>query len=289
MNASVVADVSAITGKAPIWDDRRNVVWWVDIQSQRLLATNMLGRTETISTPSQPGMIALTQSGALILGLEDGLWSYSPEAARWAHLVQVEADRPTVRLNDGKVDGSGRLWFGSMDMTGTGQAIGRLYCRLPSGEISIVREYIKTPNAIVPSADGVGIWFTDSPTRVVQFAAFQGESTANLNWQTVAELPAGMTPDGACEDSQGRLWLSTVGRGLVICLGRDGSTHATHQLPTSRLTMTAFGGKNLDRLYVTSQRRFLDADQLAAQPAGGTLMCLDPGVVGIPVWRIPDL
>ena len=289
MKPSVVADVSAITGKAPIWDDRRDVVWWLDIQSQRLLVTDLFGRTESISTPSQPGMIALAQSGALILGLEDGLWLYSPEAARWAHIAQVEADRPTVRLNDGKVDCSGRLWFGSMDMTGTGQAIGRLYCRLPSGEISVVREGIKTPNAIVPSNDGVGIWFTDSPTRIVQFAAFEGDGSVSLNWKTIVELPSGLTPDGACEDGQGRLWLSTVGQGQVICLGRDGSVHSTHQMPTSRLTMTAFGGKNLDRLYVTSQRRFLDADQLAAQPAGGALMCLDPGVVGTPARRIPDL
>lgn len=289
MTNNVAADVSAITGKAPIWDDRRHVVWWVDIQAQRLHATSLLGSTVSISTPSQPGMVALAQSGALILGLEDGLWRYSPDAAKWSHIAAVEDDRPTVRLNDGKVDGAGRLWFGSMDMTGTGQAIGRLYCRLCSGEIVVIREGIKTPNAIVPSTDGVGIWFTDSPTRIVEFAAFKSRIPADLMWKTVAELPPGMTPDGACEDIQGRLWLSTVGQGLIACLDRDGAIQATHPLPNSRLTMTAFGGNDLDRLYVTSQRRFLTADQLASQPAAGALMYFRPGAIGTPAHRIPNL
>lgn len=289
MNTIIAADVSAITGKAPIWDDRRNVVWWVDIQAQRLLATNLNGTTESIYTPSQPGMVALAQSGALVLGLEDGLWLYSPETTNWVHIAKVEADRPTVRLNDGKVDQIGRLWFGSMDMTGTGRAIGRLYCRTPAGDISVVREGVKTPNAIVPSQDGAGLWFTDSPTGILQFASFDGEDPSNLTWKTIAELPNGKTPDGACEDSYGRLWLSTVGQGEVVCVGRDGAMQVSQQLPTSRLTMTAFGGKNLDRLYVTSQRRFLDANQLASQPAGGTLMCIDPGATGTPAHRIPNL
>jgi sugar lactone lactonase YvrE len=289
MTAMIAAAVSAITGKAAIWDDRREVLWWADIQAQRLLATDSDGKTESIFTPSQPGMIALAQSGALILGLENGLWLYSPEMAHWSHLSTVEADRPTVRLNDGKVDGQGRLWFGSMDMTGTGQAIGRLYCRLPTGEVTSIREGIKTPNAIVPTRDGSGLWFTDSPTRIVQFACFSGTGINNLDWRLVTEMPDWMIPDGACEDANGRLWLGTVGRGRVVCLDREGAILEAHHFPTTRLTMTAFGGKKLDRLYVASQRRFLSADELASQPAAGALFSLCTSAVGLPPNRVPGL
>ncbi|MEV8468336.1 SMP-30/gluconolactonase/LRE family protein [Fluviibacterium sp. DFM31] len=171
-------------------------MWWLDIQAQRLLRTDMNGKTQATPCPWQPGLVALAESGALVEWLETGLWTYAPETGDWRQVSDTEANHPTLCLNDGKPDCHGRLFFGSMDMTGTGQATGRLYCRTPDGAIQVLRDGITVPNAIAPLADGSGLWFADFPT----------------------------------------------------------------------------GGPAGDTLFLTSQRRFLTADELEAQPAAGGLL-----------------
>jgi sugar lactone lactonase YvrE len=53
------------------------------------------------------------------------------------------------------------------------------------------------------------------------------------------------------------------------------------RLPVARVTSCAFGGRNLDTLYLTSARLGLTGRQLAAQPLAGGLFRLQPGVGGL--------
>ena len=53
-------------------------------------------------------------------------------------------------------------------------------------------------------------------------------------------------------------------------------------LPVQRPTMCAFGGKNLDVLYVTSATYPLPEKALAKQPLAGSLFAIDVGVRGLP-------
>jgi sugar lactone lactonase YvrE len=52
-------------------------------------------------------------------------------------------------------------------------------------------------------------------------------------------------------------------------------------LPVRKPSMCAFGGKNLDTLYVTSIRPANEAD-LAGQPDAGAVFALRPGIQGLP-------
>jgi sugar lactone lactonase YvrE len=67
-----------------------------------------------------PGLVAARDQG-LVVGLEDGLYGFDPIHGLGARLVPVEAEDPRTRINDGKVDREGRLWFGTMDKTGSAQ------------------------------------------------------------------------------------------------------------------------------------------------------------------------
>ena len=57
-----------------------------------------------------------------------------------------------------------------------------------------------------------------------------------------------------------------------------------HVLPIAQVTACAFGGDHLDELYITSAAVGLDDEALAAQPLAGSLVKVDPGVVGVPAF-----
>jgi sugar lactone lactonase YvrE len=52
-------------------------------------------------------------------------------------------------------------------------------------------------------------------------------------------------------------------------------------LPVSQVSACAFGGPQLDELYVTSARCGLSAEQLEAEPHAGGVFLLRPGVAGV--------
>lgn len=272
MTFQLLAQPMAITGESPLWDDARQCLWWIDIQAQRLLRTTMDGTTGAIACPWQPGFVALGQSGALVVGLENGLWRFEPEKSGWTHVAPVEADRPTVRLNDGKPDRHGRLFFGSMDMTGNGQAIGRLYMRTVDGALKVLREGIAVPNAIVPFPDGSGLWFADSPRGTVEALTLSPDGASVTDSRVVCRVPEGTHPDGACLAADGTLWLALIGTGEVVQFARDGRVIKRHGSPITRATMPMLGGPDGGTLFLTSQRRFLSPSELAEQPEAGGLL-----------------
>ena len=56
-------------------------------------------------------------------------------------------------------------------------------------------------------------------------------------------------------------------------------------MPTHRPTCCAFGGPNLDILFITTASQQMSADELAHQPLAGSLLAVEPGVRGLPEAR----
>nr|WP_321442531.1 SMP-30/gluconolactonase/LRE family protein [uncultured Cohaesibacter sp.] len=276
----------AITGKSPLWDETRGCVWWIDIQAQRLIATTQDGTSRAVPTPSQPGFVTFADSGRLVLGLEDGLWTYAPETCDWDQQSDTESDRTTVRLNDGRPDRLGRLWFGSMDMTLSGKAIGRLYRRDFDGNIHVVREGIVIPNAIVPCGNGRDLIFTDSPSGVLEMLEIDPATGEEITSRTIYRTETGDTLDSACMDADGNFWVAVVGSGAVLHLSPSGRLLARHQTPVTRPTAVTIGGTDGSSLFVTCQRRFLGPKALAEQPAAGGLLVKQLPVRAGPVCRV---
>lgn len=276
-------DAMALTGEVPLWDADRGCVWWLDIQGQRLLRHQPGEENSAIPLPGQCGLIALGDSGRLVLGLEDGLAALDPETMEWERLNDTEADAPERRLNDGKPDRHGRLWFGSMDMSGKGATTGGLFRRDLDGTVEKVLSGIAIPNAILGHPEIDAIWFTDTPSRVLE----QLDLDANgriLARRTLLKLPEGAHPDGMSMDSAGKLWLAVVGPGEILQIDpKSGDILTRIVLPVSRPTMAVCSDTTM---FVTSQRRFLGADALKEQPLAGCLIGV-PGSFGAgPVLRV---
>ena len=62
----------------------------------------------------------------------------------------------------------------------------------------------------------------------------------------------------------------------------DGTCVRTIEVPVTHPTCVCFGGPDLSTLYITTARKFLTPEQLAAEPWAGSLLATEPGVKGLP-------
>lgn len=264
---------NAMTGETPFWDASTGILWWIDIQGQRLLGyAPDSGRTIDQPLPSMPGFATGRRSGGLLLGLEDGIYVFDAESGLGDRIAAVEADDARTRINDGRADIAGRLWFGTMDKSGAGTPIGALYRMDIDGAVAKMREGVRIPNAIEFSPDGRRMYFADSRSHLIETMPYDPQTGQPGPGTTFAAYPDSITPDGVCIDSEGGVWIALIGAGRVERRHPDGSLDLCVELPVSRPTMPMLGGSDGHTLFVTSQRRFLSSAALAREPLAGDLL-----------------
>lgn len=263
----------ALTGESPFWDEARGTLWWIDIQGQRLLGFEPAsGRMSSYRLPLMPGFVVSFAQHGLVLGLEDGIYPFDPATGVGERLFAVEEDLPANRLNDGKTDSAGRLWFGSMDKTGNGAPVGALYSLTPKGSLRRHRSKIRIPNAIAFSPCDNTFYFTDSRSQLVEAFDYDVASGTFGNGRAFARFTGDEHPDGACTDADGCVWIAVV-NGLRVERRRpDGTVDVVVELSVSRPTMPMLGGRDRRTLFITSQRRFLSTEKLKREALAGQLL-----------------
>lgn len=273
-----------VLGEGPVWDDRAGCLWFTDIQQSQLLCwQHAARRLDRFALPERLGSLALTDDpGVLLLALASGFALFSPVTAQTRWLHKVEPTYRGVRMNDGRIDRQGRFWAGSMveDETCAPPARGSLYRLDPPGDVPplALRDGISISNSICFSPDGAWAYFTDTPTRrIVRYPASGALGTGEV----FAQTEPGCWPDGSEVDAAGRVWNAEWGGSRVTAYAPDGSVAGRLPLPVSQPTCAAFGGPDLDLLFVTSANEGLTR----AEPHAGDVLVYNVGVKGLPAGR----
>lgn len=273
-----VADVRATLGEGPVWVAAEAALYWVDIVKGRLFRIAS-SQTEEIPLARALCSIVPRAGGGYVGGSFDGLVSISRDFAL-TPLLHPEPDLPDNRFNDGKVDRAGRFWAGTMDHTER-SASGSLY-RLDAGlACSRVDEGYAVTNGPAFSRDGHTMYHTDSGRQKIYAFDLDAEGNA-ANRRVFAQFGEGDGyPDGMTVDADDCLWVAFWDGWCIRRLSPGGERLAEIATPVQRPTSCAFGGANLDELYITSARRDLSSVDLQRQPLAGGLFRFRPGVGGI--------
>ncbi|MGH6960465.1 MAG: SMP-30/gluconolactonase/LRE family protein, partial [Dongiaceae bacterium] len=188
------------------------------------------------------------------------------------------------RFNDGRCDRQGRFWVGTMHHT-TRAPEGVLYRLDRRRELVGRQSAICIPNSLAWSPDGNTMYFADSLLYAI-FAYDYDTASGEMGRKRVfARTQAPGFPDGSTVDAEGYLWNAEFNSWRVVRYAPDGRVDRRIEMPAQRPTCCAFGGANLDVLYVTTASWQLSADEHRAQPLAGALLALDVGVRGIPEAR----
>jgi sugar lactone lactonase YvrE len=78
-------------------------------------------------------------------------------------------------------------------------------------------------------------------------------------------------PDGMAVDAEGHVLVAFWGGWKIIRYDPDGKAEREIRFPVANPTACAFGGKDLNELYVTTARLGLTPEQLGEQPLAGDL------------------
>lgn len=193
------------------------------------------------------------------------------------HVVDGAAGQ---RLNDAKVDPSGRLWLGSMHNTDYKQAAGKLFRLDPDLQLHVADEGYHICNGPTFAPDGSALYHSDSFLDVTYrySLAADGSLGTREQWRSYT----GGSPDGMQADSEGCIWVATWGGKRVCRFSPQGELLAEVPLPTSHPASLAFGGADLRTLYITTAREGLSDEQLAQEPLAGAVFRARIDVPGLP-------
>jgi sugar lactone lactonase YvrE len=285
--AVCVLEARAELGECQVWDERTQALYFVDIEAPALFRLDPAsGAVKRWDMPAKIGSLALDESGrCAVLALASGFARFDFATGALAPFANPLAGTVDLRFNDGAADPAGRFWAGTMHVS-TRHPVGKVYC-LDGGEALAVYDGFFVPNGLAWSPEGTRFYLNDSPraTFVAEFDAAAGRAGPPYVFADVSAAPG--YPDGMAVDAEGFLWNARWDGSGVARFAPDGRLDRFVPLPVSRPTSCAFGGPGLDRLYVTSARKKLDAAALAREPLAGAIFAVDPGVKGLPArrWR----
>lgn len=278
-DVEVVVAAEAELGEGPVWDGRTNRLVWVDIMGPSIHQTDVrTGRTDSIAVPLHVGAVVPRALGGYVAALQDGFWVVGDGPSR--RLTEVPNPGGKLRFNDGKCDPVGRFWAGTIAYDAAAGAAS-LYCLDTDETVTHVLDGITISNGLAWSRDGDTMFYIDSPTKRIDAFNFTLSTGAISDRRTVVDLSAGIgEPDGMTIDAEGGLWVAVWGAGAVhrYVFGR---LDRVLKLPVSQPTSCAFGGTDLDELYVTSAWKGLSKSERNEQPLAGALFRVRPGVRGV--------
>ncbi len=282
MDAELAFEAHATLAEGPVWDGRRGILWWVDLLAGRVHAFDPLAGGDTaFEVGSMVGAVALRRDGTLILAVTDAFVTLDPETGRLDTILQLPAESPSRRANDGKCDPRGRFVVGRMSLEET-EGAGELYRLDPDLSLTRLLDGLTIPNGLAWRADGRELYHIDSPRREVDAYAYDLATGTLGPRRRLIGLGDEAVPDGMTIDTEGCLWVALWGGWRVLRVSPGGDVLATVHLPVSQVSSCTFGGRALDELFITTARKGLGRDGDAREPLAGCLFRVRPGARGLP-------
>lgn len=238
------------------------------------------------TVPQHVGSLALRSAGgAAIVALRDGFYTLDFGTGVCEAFADARPVQDGTRLNDGKVDPRGRFVAGGVDDSES-RPVCEL-CRLnPDASVARIAGGITVTNGPCWSLDGRTFYVADSWLRTIfayDYDVELGTVGAQRIWASTQEHEG--IPDGATIDVDGCLWSALVYGGQLARFRPDGRIDRMVDMPVKNITSVAFGGPNLDRLYVTSMGRAINGILPAEAEAGALFVVTGLGTSGVPEPR----
>lgn len=281
MSIEIIADDGNLCGEGPLWDEREEALYWTDITGRKFYRYLWREqRRERVSDGFQVGGFSCQADGGFVVTNNDGIWLWRPTEEPM--LLASEADGQECVMNDCSADPEGRLYSGSWHLDAEGRSAPSFLFRVDlDGTVHVADDGICFSNGLAFSPDCSTLYFSDTVARVIYAYEWRRADGVLRNRRVFARIDRSEgIPDGLAVDADGFVWCAHWFGGCVSRYDPEGRRERCLYFPAKQTSSVAFGGPDLDELYVTSAAL---SNALALAPEG-----FDPAsvFVGGPLYRV---
>ncbi len=252
LNPKVLWKLRCTLGEGTLWVKEHNSIYFTDIKKRKIYSFNTLTKKKNVyNVNKEIGFLAHVKGYFFILGLQGELRIQNLKSKKILKSIKIEPNLKLNRINDGKTDPAGNLWFGTMDNLERKIEKGSLYKLDKNLKLTKVDKNYRITNG--PAfIDQYNFYHTDSPKKTIY------KIKINKNNKIVSKKifkklsPEEGSPDGMTLDKNKNLWVAHFHGACISVFNQKAKLIHRIYFPAKNITNCAFGGKNTKELYVST-------------------------------------
>ncbi|KAM3961143.1 regucalcin-like [Aphomia sociella] len=282
--------------ESPVWDPLTQSLYFVDVDNQNVhrldYATGKI-YTKHIGYGQVNVVSLVLGSRRLLVAVRSAMylldWDVIGDKALRL-ITTVDEGLPDNVINEGKPDAEGRYWAGTKGYQILEDVVddkASLYSFDQNNFVNPVVQLrpVTISNGLVWALNNSVMYYIDSPTMKIEAFDFDLQRGEISERRTIIDIRSygyeDAIPDGMTIDDHGHLWVALMYGGTVLHINPDSRKIIySYELPVSRVTSVAWGGPNLDELFITTGQ---DRVKINAEPLEGAIFIIrDTGRRGVP-------
>ncbi len=268
-------------GEGTLWVSEHNSIYFVDIKKKKICSLNIKNKKKkTIKVNKEIGFIAHIREYIFILGLQGELRIQNLKSKKILKSIKIEPNIKLNRINDGKTDPAGNLWFGTMDNLERKIEKGSLYKLDKNLELIKVDKNYRITNG--PAfIDQYNFYHTDSPKKIIYKIKINKNNKIVSKKKFKKLSPEEGSPDGMTLDKNKNLWVAHFHGACISVFNQKAKLIHRIQFPAKNITNCAFGGKNTKELYVSTATKGMSKADLRKFRYSGFFFSVKTNVKGV--------
>jgi len=269
-----------VLGEGTLWVPSQNSIFFVDIKKKKILKYNIKTKVKKIiNVDKEIGFLAHIKKNVFVLGLKSELRIVNLTNKKILYSIKIESKKQNNRLNDGKTDSVGRLWFGTMDNLERKIKSGSLYCLDKNLKVHKIDDkyFITNGPAFL---DKKNFYHTDTRKGEIYKIKINKKLKIVKKTKFLKFDKKDGSPDGMTTDIKNNLWVCHYGGACISVYNLRAKKIHKINLPAKNITNCTFAGHKNNELYISTARKGLKSHDLKKYPLSGSLFKVKTNLKG---------
>jgi len=270
----------SLLGEGTLWVPTLNSIFFVDIKKKKIFILNTKTKKKKIfEVNKEIGFLSHIKRNIFMLGLKSELRIVNLKNKKIIFSTKIEPRLINNRINDGKTDSVGRLWFGTMDNFERKKNSGSLYCLDNSLKLHKIdsKYYITNGPAFLNKNN---FYHTDSGRRIIYKIKINSKFQIVKKSIFIKFSKKEGSPDGMTTDIKNNLWVCHYHGACISAYDLKGTKIHQIYLPVKNVTNCTFGDLKNDELFISTARKDMNSNELKKYPLSGSLFRVKMNVKG---------
>ena len=270
---------NSLLGEGTLWVKNLNSIFFVDIKKKKFFVfNNKTKKKKVFKVDKEIGFICHVKKNLYALGLKSEIRILNINKNKIIYSIPVESNIINNRVNDGKVDPSGRLWFGTMDNFEKKKS-GSLYCLDNNLKLHKVDTgYFITNGPAFLNMNN--FYHTDSRKKIIYKIKINNKFEIIKKNTFIKFNKLEGSPDGMTTDAKNNLWVCHYHGSKISVYNKKGNKIHQIDFPAKNITNCAFGGFNNNELFVSTATKGMKKKELNKYPLSGSLFKVQVNLKG---------